>query len=177
MHIKAYSSKIVFFNTDFSVNLTEKSVLYTWVCTHKHRCTVEQPAWVRMPAFSTVIMGLYPTVMHSSLRLALLQMERQQGKGTGCHNLSSHSGQEPQLQTLTHIHTPKRTGQSTINPHGCLHVWNTETATCRGMRLKTRQKWCKSTSTSRSCALSHAAHFTKSVGCNRAAPLCDRRRK
>lgn len=68
-----------------------------------------------MPAFSTVIMGLYPTVMHSSLSLALLQMERQQGKGTGCHNLGSHSGQEPQLQTLTHIHTPKRTGQSIIN--------------------------------------------------------------
>lgn len=65
--------------------------------------------------------------MHSSLRLALLQMEKQQGKGTGCHNLSSHSGQEPQLQTLTHIHTPRDTGQSTINPHGCLHVWNTET--------------------------------------------------
>lgn len=60
-----------------------------------------------MPAFSTVIMGLYPTVMHSSLRLAALQMERQRGKGTGCHNLASHSGQEPQLQThtLTHTHT------------------------------------------------------------------------
>lgn len=56
-----------------------------------------------MPAFSTVIMGLYPTVMHSSLRLAPLQMERQRGKGTGCHNLASHSGQAPQLQTHTHM--------------------------------------------------------------------------
>lgn len=61
-----------------------------------------------MPTFSTVIMGLYPTVMHSSLRLAPVQMERQRGKGTGCHNLASHSGQEPQLQTHTHTHWEKQ---------------------------------------------------------------------
>lgn len=76
-----------------------------------------------MPTFSTVIMGLYPTVMHSSLRLAPVQMERQRGKGTGCHNLASHSGQEPQLQT--HTHTLGKAGQSThacINPHECFHL-------------------------------------------------------
>lgn len=37
--------------------------------------------------------------MHSQPRLAWLQNERQRGKGTGCHNLASHSGQEQQLQT------------------------------------------------------------------------------
>lgn len=47
--------------------------LHTNMKTH----TVTQQALVRMLAFSTVIMGLYTAVMHSSLRLALLQMERQ----------------------------------------------------------------------------------------------------
>lgn len=59
----------------------------------------------------------------------------------------------------------------------CMYETQKQTATCRGMQLKTRQKWCKSTSTSCSYALSHGAHFTKSVGCNGAASLCDRRRK
>lgn len=55
--------------------------------------------------------------MHSRPRLAWLQMERQRGKGTGCHNLASHSGQERQLQTQT-----RRNQASThacISPHRC----------------------------------------------------------
>lgn len=85
-------------------------------CMHTHSHTVLLQASVRKPAFSTVIIGLYKAITHSSLRLALVQMERQWGKGTGCHNLASLSEQEPQLQThmdkqaraptpeLTHMH-------------------------------------------------------------------------
>lgn len=58
--------------------------------------------------------------MHSRPRLAGLQTERQRGKGTGCHNLASHSGQEQQLQTQT-----QKAGQSAhacISPHGCTEL-------------------------------------------------------
>lgn len=43
----------------------------------------------------------------------------------------------------------------------CMYETQKQTATSRGMRLKTRQKWCKSASTSGSCARSHGAHFTE----------------
>lgn len=39
--------------------------------------TVTQQALVQTSVFFMVIMEPYPTVMHSLLRLALLQMERQ----------------------------------------------------------------------------------------------------
>lgn len=74
-----------------------------------------------MPAFSTEIKGLYRTVTHSSLRLALLQMERQRGKGTGCHNLASHTVDKSHSCRHTHIYTGQST-QACIKPHECFHV-------------------------------------------------------
>lgn len=55
-----------------------------------------------MSARSALIMGLrlhHCNAQSTKAGLARLQNERQRGKGTGCHNLASHSGQEQQLQT------------------------------------------------------------------------------
>lgn len=102
-------------------------------CVHTHSHTVRLQTSVRMPALSTVIMGLYKAITHSSLRLALVQMEKQWGKGTGCHNLASLSEQEPQLQThmdkqaraptpeLTHMHAS--IPRNTHSPY-LLHIFS-----------------------------------------------------
>lgn len=65
---------------------------------------VAQQAFLRMSAFSTLIIGprLHRCNAQPTGAGSAPDGEAARKKGTGCHNLASHGGQEQQLQTQTH---------------------------------------------------------------------------
>lgn len=143
---------------------------YTHTRTHR----VAQQALVRMPAFSTLIMGLYTTVMHSSLWLALFQTERQGGKGTGCHNLASTVDKSHSCRH-TRTHTQSRPEHPFLNQptvKACIQTNSTY--------LLVFTKHRKHNNTSLSAIWHHnccTQNRHRCVGCDHAAPVCDKDKK